>query len=77
MKMKQTECCEMLAYKIQTPGNYGEESIQHSEHGETLKSRIISTSILQTAAAHRACERKSCRSWDGTWNEQYCEPHNK
>ena len=24
----------------QTPGNYPEESIQHSEHGESLKSRI-------------------------------------
>jgi hypothetical protein len=31
----------MLAYKIQTPGNYPEESIQHSEHGESLKSRIF------------------------------------
>jgi len=31
---------EMLPYKIQTPGNYPEESIQHSEHGECLKSRI-------------------------------------
>jgi len=29
MKMEQTECSEMLAYKIQTPGNYPEESIQH------------------------------------------------
>jgi hypothetical protein len=28
-----------LAYKIQTPGNYPEESIQHSEHGESLKPR--------------------------------------
>jgi len=28
MKMKQTECSETLAYKIQTPGNYPEESIQ-------------------------------------------------
>jgi hypothetical protein len=27
-------------YKIQTPGNYPEESIQHSEHSESLKSRI-------------------------------------
>jgi len=27
MKMKQTECSETLAYKIQTPGNYPEESI--------------------------------------------------
>ena len=29
-----------VAYKIQTPGNYPEESIQRSEHGESLKSRI-------------------------------------
>jgi len=29
-----------LSYKIQTPGNYPEESIQHSEQGESLKSRI-------------------------------------
>jgi len=40
MKMEQKECSETLAYKIQTPGNYPEESIQHTEHGESLKSRI-------------------------------------
>jgi hypothetical protein len=34
-----TECSETSAYKIQTPGNYPEENIQHSEHGESLKSR--------------------------------------
>jgi len=28
MKMEQTEFSETLAYKIQTPGNYPEESIQ-------------------------------------------------
>ena len=38
-KMKKTECSEMSAYKIQKPGNYPEERIQHSEHGESLKSR--------------------------------------
>jgi len=38
MKMEQTECSETSAYKIQTPGNYTEESIKHSEHGESLKS---------------------------------------
>jgi len=38
--MEQTECSETLAYKIQTPGNYPEENIQHTEHGEGLKSRI-------------------------------------
>ena len=39
MKMEQTEYFETSAYKIQTPGNYAEESIQQSEQGESLKSR--------------------------------------
>jgi len=43
MKMEQTECSETPAYKIQTPGNYPEENIQHTEHGERLKSRITVT----------------------------------
>jgi hypothetical protein len=30
MKIEQTECSETLAYKIQTPENYPEESIRHS-----------------------------------------------
>jgi hypothetical protein len=34
IKMEQTECSETSAYKLQMPGNYPEESIQHSEHGE-------------------------------------------
>ena len=33
------KCSETSAYKIQTPGNYPEENIQHSEHGKSLKSR--------------------------------------
>jgi hypothetical protein len=40
MKTEQTECSEMSAYKIQMPRNYPEESIQHLESGESLKSRI-------------------------------------
>jgi len=36
-----TEYSETSEYKIQTPRNYPEESIQHSEHGESLKSRIV------------------------------------
>jgi hypothetical protein len=40
MKMEQTECSETLAYKIQTPKNYPEESIQHSEGDESFKSGI-------------------------------------
>jgi len=38
-KLQQTECSETLAYKIQILRNYPEESIQHSEHGRSLKSR--------------------------------------
>jgi hypothetical protein len=34
-----TECFETSAYKSQTPGNYPEENIQHTEHGGGLKSR--------------------------------------
>jgi hypothetical protein len=34
-----TEFSEMLAYEIQTAGYYPEESIQHLEHSENLKSR--------------------------------------
>jgi hypothetical protein len=30
MKMEQTQCSEMLAFKLQTPGNHPEESIQQS-----------------------------------------------
>ena len=40
MKMEQTECSERSAYKIQMPGSYPKESIQHTEHGESLKSRM-------------------------------------
>jgi hypothetical protein len=40
--MEQIECSETSAYKIQTPGNHPEENIQHTEHGESLKSKIIS-----------------------------------
>jgi len=29
MKMERTECFEISAYKIQTPGNYPGGSIQH------------------------------------------------
>jgi len=48
MKMEQTGCSETSAYKIQTPGNYPEENIQHTEHGESLKSRIQYTYYQNT-----------------------------
>jgi hypothetical protein len=39
MKMEQTECSEMLAFKLWTLMNHPAESIQHSENGTSLKSR--------------------------------------
>jgi hypothetical protein len=39
----------MSSYKIQAPGNYPEENIQHTEHGESLKSRIGQIYSVQMA----------------------------
>jgi len=33
-------------YKIQMTGNYPEESIQHSEHGKSLKSRGLELFLI-------------------------------
>jgi phosphopantetheinyl transferase (holo-ACP synthase) len=33
------KCSEMSKHKIKMPGNHPKEGIQHSEHGESLKSR--------------------------------------
>jgi len=41
IKMEKTERSETSAYKIQTPGNYPKENIQHTEDGKSLKSRIL------------------------------------
>jgi hypothetical protein len=30
-----------MAYKLQMPVNHPEESIQHSEHGRSFKSRMV------------------------------------
>ena len=40
LKMEQIECSETSAYINQTPGNHPKENKQHSEHGESLKSRM-------------------------------------
>jgi len=40
MKKEQIKCSETSVYKIQTPGNYAEEGIQHSEHGESMKTKL-------------------------------------
>jgi hypothetical protein len=41
LKMEQIECSETSAYINQTPGNHPKENKQHSEHGESLKSRVL------------------------------------
>jgi hypothetical protein len=51
MKMEQTECSEMSAYKIQTPGNYPEENIQHTEHGKSLKSKLQVAHLVKEFSA--------------------------
>jgi len=33
-------CSETSAHRIQMPENHPKERIQHSEHGESLKSRV-------------------------------------
>jgi len=50
MKLEQIQCSEMLAYKIQMLRNYPEESIQHSEHGESLK---LDTAVSETKNTDR------------------------
>jgi hypothetical protein len=56
MKMEQIECSETSAYKIQTPGNYPEENIQHTEHGESLKSRIHIITLSSLVSQYK-CRR--------------------
>jgi len=41
LKMDLTEGSETSAIINQTPGNYPKESLLHSVHGESLKSRIL------------------------------------
>ena len=69
MKMERTECSETLVYKIQTPVNYPEESKQHSEHGESLKSRILFSlflcSLSVTFHAHQTEESVALKFSDG------------
>jgi len=51
-----TECPETSAYKIQTPRNYPEESIQHSKYSESLKSRILLGYVSNIHVCHMCNE---------------------
>ena len=51
--MEQTECSETSAYKIQAPGNYPEENIQHTE--DVMGNTGLDLRIKLCSAPHR-CE---------------------
>jgi hypothetical protein len=61
-----TECSETSAYKIQTPGDHPKERIQHSEQGESLKSRIAVISYRRFGTTYRShshgsrIQKKAC-----------------
>jgi len=46
VKMEEAEFSETSAHKLRGPGNYPEESIRHSEQGESLKSRKYITCVV-------------------------------
>ena len=51
MKMEQTECSEMLAYKIQMTRNYPEESIQH----ERISLKVVHNLGVHTEKVFQLC----------------------
>ena len=57
--MEQTECSETLAYKIQTPGNYPEKSIQRTINNSLKLFKILAGNNIkfrghQGASGHAA-----------------------
>jgi hypothetical protein len=52
MKTEQTECSETSEYKIQMPGNYSEENVQHVNL--FLNDRCTSKWLFHTTSAPRA-----------------------
>jgi len=55
--MEQTDCSETSAYKIQTPGNYPEENIQHTEQGGNQEH----VTLLSTGSDHFRAKSFSLR----------------
>jgi hypothetical protein len=77
MMMEQTGRSETSAYKTQTPGNHPEESIQHSEHGESLKSR---NNYVMNCVRHSqrwvSCAAIPPATYDVTWSQHtHRTPH--
>jgi hypothetical protein len=50
MKMKQTECSEKSAYKIQTPGNYPEKNIQIINSLGTISNAVAANRVTYMIA---------------------------
>ena len=60
--MGQKECSEMLAYKIQTPGNYPEENIQKVNIYSYLQRRR-NCSLYEKGKGKTEVERKRMTWW--------------
>jgi hypothetical protein len=72
MKMALTECSEMSAYKLQMPANHPEESIQHSEHGKSLKSRLACLGVMVRTAG----EWMKQKVWQNRYERFHKRPTN-
>jgi hypothetical protein len=53
LKMEPIEGSETSAYIYQMPGNYPKENLLYSEHGESLKSRILHKVAYQNAETEK------------------------
>ena len=62
-----TEYSETSAYKIQMPGNYPEENIQHTEHGESLKSRMFMVRRLPKEIVNLTCMQLRKKEFGNTY----------
>jgi hypothetical protein len=71
MKIEQTECSETSAYKIQTPGNYPEENIQHTEQNESLNSKV---EYLLMAFVVAQLMNVSGPIWPQAFKSRSCDP---
>jgi len=69
MKMEKTGCSETSAYKIQTPGNYPEERIQHSEQDESSKSCKYSANFFSETTSCTAVLLRTGLNNNATFNE--------
>jgi hypothetical protein len=65
VQMERIECSEILALKLQTPGNNPKENIRHSKQGQSLRSRIRASCVrLYT---HRYIYTCDCQARTFEW----------